>query len=53
MSLVREGLVFTDRDISSEISKKKNIILIKKCVYTSEKNENFWNQIEASVEIAL
>lgn len=39
-------------DISSEISKKK-IILIKKCVYASERNENFWNQIEASVEIAL
>lgn len=31
---------------------KKIIILIKKCVYASERNENFWNQIEASVEIA-
>lgn len=40
MSLVREGLVFTDRDISSEISKKNNHSH-KKCVYASERNENF------------
>lgn len=32
MSLVREGLVFTDRDISSEISKKNNHSHKEMCV---------------------